>query len=197
MDEANSSMLKSGGCGRWTGSVLRHLLGLTRAAGICASAAACLTIFLSTMPRTASARATFFTGPLSTAAWSARRSCAPIRRSGASSAVRAQYSRRRGVLGRGRLPAARRRREAVQAHPARRHQSWRRDDRDHLPARQHRHAEPGEEIQNTFHFRGEFADRPTDRAPADRVLADPGGLGRCARLQRRPVRRPVARGRRS
>ena len=148
-------MLKSGGYGRRTRKRLAIICsGLTRAAGICASAAGCLTIFLSTMPKNASARATLFMGPLSTALWSARRSCAPIRRSGASRRRSGEYSRRSGVLGRGRLPAARHRREAVQAHPARRHQSWRRDDRDRLPARQRRHAEPGEEIQNTFHFRG-------------------------------------------
>ena len=54
---------------------------------------------------------------------------------------------------------------------------------------------PGEEIQDAhFTFEENCADRPPDGAPADRAFADPGSLGRRARLWRRAVRRPLAGG---
>ena len=105
-----------------------------------------------------------------------------------------QHPRRGCVLGRGGLSAPGHRRKTVQAHPARRDQSRRRDDRDRLPARQHWDAEPGEEVQDRVHVRGERADRPLDRASADRVVADARSLGRCVRFRRRAVRRPLAGG---
>ena len=90
-----------------------------------------------------------------------------------SEQARASHSRRGSVLGRKRIPPPRHRREAVQAHPARRDQPWRRDDRDHLPAGQHRDADAGAEVQDAFHFRGERADRTPPRVASDRVFAAP------------------------
>ena len=45
-----------------------------------------------------------------------------------------------------------------------------------------------------FAFEEEFADRPPDGAQADRALADPRSLRRCARPRRRAVRRSLAGG---
>ncbi len=109
-------------------------------------------------------------------------------------AIRASDPRRSGVLRRRRLSPPRHRREAVQAHPAGGHQPRRRNDRDRLPPGKCRDAESGEEVRCSFHFRAEFADRPSHGAPADRVFADPGSLRRCARLRRRAVRLPLAGG---
>ena len=79
--------------------------------------------------------------------------------------------------------------QAVPAHPARRRQPWRRNDRGSLPARKRRNAEPGEEVQAHFTFE-EYSLRADSRAPADGVFAVPGSLGRRARL-RGPFLTPI------
>ena len=77
--------MKSGVCGRPTWKRFAIIcLASAHGADTCASAAVCRTTSLSVTPKIASAKATLSTGRLSMASWSARRSCALIKRSGAS-----------------------------------------------------------------------------------------------------------------
>ena len=107
------------------------------------------------------------TAPSLTVICAVQQSCARARRSGASRRRLAGTSTPRR-LSRSRTGTAggASARSFVPPHPARRHQPWRRDDRDHLSAGQHRDADAGAEVQDAFHVRGKRADRaPRARRP--------------------------------
>ena len=72
-------------------------------------------------------------------------------------------------------------------------QSWGRDDRNRLPARQRRDDASGLEVQDPLHVRGKSVHRPADRAAADAVFPDARGLPRYRGLHEFGVRLTPAR----